>query len=222
MLTLREPNPDWSAYYASGSEIQAYFRRTVAKYNLDRDVKCGHRVEQAVFDADRGQWDLKVKPPFYRSTFTLLSRHRQVRHKDTVLSDSCDVLISATGFLSHWRWPSIPGLHSFKGHLAHSAAWDRGYDYSKKRIGVIGNGSSAIQIVPQLIENAAHLTNFVRHPTWITPGLGSDVIDGKINYVYSEEEKRVFREDPEALKAYRKKIQRGSNVAFAMVSVTIL
>nr|OQO20437.1 hypothetical protein B0A51_12139 [Rachicladosporium sp. CCFEE 5018] len=193
-----EHNPDWSAHYASGGEILAYFKRTVAKYDLARDVKCSHRVERAEFDEVSGKWRLEV------------------RHGDQVLHDECDVLITATGFLSHWRWPSIPGLHDFKGHLCHSAVWDAGFDYASKKIAVIGNGSSAIQIVPQLVEKAKHLTNFVRNSTYITPGLGSAIIGGKSQHVYTEDEKRTFRESPEALKEYRKKIQAGSNRAFDM------
>lgn len=49
---------------------------------------------------------------------------------DSVYSDQCDVLISATGFLNEWKWPNIPGLHDFKGKLMHSARWDESYDYS--------------------------------------------------------------------------------------------
>ena len=193
-----EPNPDWSAYYASGDEILQYFRRAVTKYDLARDVKCGHRVERAAFDSERGQWDLKIGT------------------KGGSVDDVCDILVSASGFLSRWRWPSITGLHDFKGTLCHSAAWDKAFDGIDKRIAVIGNGSSAIQILPQVVEKAAHLTNFIRRPTYITPGLGSAVIGGQTQYVYSEEEKKRFRDDPEALKAYRKRIQAGSNKAFDM------
>lgn len=193
-----EPNPDWSAYYASGGEILQYFKRAVAKYDLARDVKCSHRVEGATFDAERGIWDLKVGT------------------KNGTIDDSCNVLVTATGFLSRWRWPSIPGLHDFKGHLCHSAMWDKAFDSTGKRVAVIGNGSSAIQIVPQVVDKAAHLTNFVRRPTYITPGLGSAIIGGQTQYIYSEEEKRRFRDNPEELKQYRKRIQAGSNKAFEM------
>lgn len=194
-----EPNPDWSAYYASGAEIHQYFKRTVAKYDLARNVKCGHRVEHAEFNEDEGRWHLKI------------------RHRDQVFDDVCDVLVSATGFLSRWRWPSIPGFESFKGHRVHSAQWDLDYDYAGKKIGIIGNGSSAIQIMPQLVKDAAHVTNFVRSPTYITPGLVSGIIGGRTNHVYSEEEKRRFREDPEALKEYRRAIQQETNENFDMV-----
>jgi cation diffusion facilitator CzcD-associated flavoprotein CzcO len=51
---------------------------------------------------------------------------------------------------SNWRWPDIAGLHDFKGKLLHSASWDDSYDFRDKTVAVIGSGSSAIQIVPQL------------------------------------------------------------------------
>lgn len=159
-------------------------------------------MERAEFNEEDGQWQLLV---------------RDLR-KDEVFIDQCDILVSATGFLSHWRWPSIPGLRDFKGHLTHSADWEGTgkFDYAGKRIGIIGNGSSAIQILPQLAPSAEKLVNFIRHPTWITPGLGSNVIEGATIYNYSEDEKRRFREDPETLKAYRKRIQHSTNVSFSM------
>ncbi|KAI7779515.1 hypothetical protein LA080_000799 [Diaporthe eres] len=197
-----EPNPNWSSFYASGAEVLAYFKRTVAKYNLDRDVKLNHRVEHARFDEADGRWHLRV---------------RRV-DTDEVVDDTCDILVSATGFLSQWHWPSIPGLHDFQGHLAHSAGWDSQgeYDYDGKRIGIIGNGSSAIQILPQLAPGAAHLVNFMRHPTWITAGLGSAAIDGAANYTYTDAEKRGFADDPDSLKQYRKRLQQATNTGFEL------
>ncbi|CAK1354968.1 putative sterigmatocystin biosynthesis monooxygenase stcW [Cercospora beticola] len=193
-----EPNPNWSAFYASGEEILEYFKATVAKWDLARDVKVGHRVSNAEFSEESGQWNL------------------QLDTKNGTIEDTCDVLISAVGFLSKWRWPSIPDLKDFQGEMMHSADWNTKFDPTGKRIGVIGNGSSAIQIIPQLVEKAEHLTNYIRHPTYITPGLGSGAIGGKVQYYFSEEEKRNFRENPEALKQYRKKIQAASNRAFDM------
>lgn len=193
-----EPNPEWSAYYASGQEIWQYFKNTVDKYDLARGVKTGHRVQKAEFNEETGRWKLEVA------------------HKDGVVHDECDILVSAVGFLSNWRWPSIPGLHDFKGNLCHSANWNNEFDPTDMRIAVIGNGSSAIQILPQMVKKAKHTTNFIRNPTYITPGLGSAVIGGATQYHYSDEEKRDFRENPEKLKQYRKKIQAGSNRAFDM------
>lgn len=195
-----EPNPDWSAFYASGGEILDYFRRTVEKYGLARDVKCGHRVQYAKFDDESGKWSLKVG---------------RTREGDEI-EDTCDILVSAIGFLSKWRWPDIPGLHDFSGSLDHSAQWDSSFDGTGKRVAVIGNGSSAIQILPQLVKNAARTTNFIRRSTYITPGLGSSVIGGQVQHYYTDEERQQFRDDPEHLKRYRKMIQAGSNKAFDM------
>lgn len=193
-----EPNPNWSSYYASGEEILQYFKKTVAKYGLDRDVNTGHRVSHAQWNEEAGKWDL------------------QLETKEGEVADTCDILVSAVGFLSKWRWPSIAGLHDFKGDLMHSASWDENFNASGKRIAVIGNGSSAIQIIPQLVEKAAHLSNFIRNSTYITPGLGSSIIGGQTQYHYTEEEKKDFRDNPTALRDYRRKIQASSNRAFDM------
>lgn len=174
-----------------------------------------HRLEHAAFDTSTGRWHLHV-----RNTQT-----------NAVLPDVCDILVSATGFLSHWRWPAVPGLHDFEGHLAHSADWEgtgrqgkaqngekRPFDYEGKRVGIIGNGSSAIQILPQLANElkAAKVVNFARHPTWITPGLGSSVIEGAANYAYTDAERARFRDEPNALTVYRKRIQHLTNASFGM------
>lgn len=134
----------------------------MAKWNLARDVKLGHRVSHAQFDEESGKWNLKVDT------------------KAGTISDTADVLLSAVGFLSKWRWPNITGLYDFKGELMHSASWNISFDNAGKRVGVIGNGSSAIQIVPQIVEKVQHLTNFIRNPTYITPGLGSGAIGGRV------------------------------------------
>ncbi|KAF2033136.1 FAD/NAD(P)-binding domain-containing protein [Setomelanomma holmii] len=68
----------------------------------------------------------------------------------------------------HENWPKIPGFESFKGHITHSARWDHDYDYSNKRIAVIGNGSSGIQIVPQMAKlPGTTVQNFIRSGAWV-------------------------------------------------------
>jgi cation diffusion facilitator CzcD-associated flavoprotein CzcO len=155
-------------------------------------------VVHAEWNEDMGKWQLKMET------------------KSGIVEDECDVLVSAVGFLSKWKWPDIPGLHDFKGQLMHSASWDNSFESKDKKIGVIGNGSSAIQIIPQVVQEAKYLANFIRNPTYITPGLGSGAIGGKTQYYYTEEEKKNFRDHPEQLNQYRKKIQAASNRAFDM------
>lgn len=67
--------------------------------------------------------------------------------------------------ISHWSWPEIPGLHEFQGHMCHSADFEGGYDFSGKKVAVVGNGSSGVQIVPEIQKAASQMSNFVRSKT---------------------------------------------------------
>jgi cation diffusion facilitator CzcD-associated flavoprotein CzcO len=196
-----QPNSEWSHFYSTGGEIQEYFSKTVRQWNLLRDVKFDTNVEGAYWEEDKAQWRLEI-------------RHKDTGHR----TEYADVLISARGILSHWRWPNITGLHDFKGHKCHSADWDHTFDYSNKRIGLIGNGSSAIQILPEISKlPGTKVTCFQRAPTWIlsrhTPAklVGSD--DPSYNPIYREEDKAKFR-NPEEIKKYRKLIIGNVNRGF--------
>ena len=125
---------------------------------------------------------------------------------------------------SNYHWPEISGLHEFKGQIVHSANWDHDFDYSHKRIAVIGNGSSGIQIVPQMAKlPGTDVTNFQRGPTWIyyrvpvSKHLGRSVESN--NPVYTEEEKKRWREHPEEHKNLRKGMLHRTNKAFRMVMI---
>jgi cation diffusion facilitator CzcD-associated flavoprotein CzcO len=146
---------------------------------------------------------------------------------------------------SRWKWPNIPGIHDFKGHKVHSADWDHSFDYSHKRIGIIGNGSSGIQILPQMAKlPGVDITAFQRNPTWITQSLGTilgvgegepddqpeeegidmsevdkddDQVGNNFNPAYTSLDRRRFA-NKEKHKAYRKMLQGGMNKGFRLVS----
>ena len=105
----------------------------------------------------------------------------------------------------------------------HSANWDHNYDYSHTRIAVIGNGSSGIQIVPQLVKLAGTaVTNFARGPAWIyyrvppSQHLGKSIPSK--NPPYTEEQQKNFRENEDALKEHRRQMIARTNKAFRMAS----
>lgn len=91
-------------------------------------------MKEAVWDEVYSEWKVEVED---------LGTGR-------IFETKCDILINASGFLNKWTWPDIPGIESFSGTKLHSAAWDHAVVYNEKRIAVIGTGSSAIQIVPQM------------------------------------------------------------------------
>jgi cation diffusion facilitator CzcD-associated flavoprotein CzcO len=191
------PNTEWPAFYATGSEIQEYLTKITKEYNLDRDVVYSSTVNSAIWNEEDGLWHLEVK------------------QANKTIKDSCQVLINASGVLNAWSWPDIKGLSSFKGHLSHSAGyqyWAKKTSFERKRVAVIGNGSSAIQIVPELAKVASHLTNIIRSPTWISAPFVEDLSGAPgTNPAYTEEQKEAFRKDPEAHVKYRHELAHAFN-----------
>jgi cation diffusion facilitator CzcD-associated flavoprotein CzcO len=78
-------------------------------------------------------------------------------------------LLTATGFLSQPRLPDIEGVHDFAGEVIHTAKWDDTADLTGKRVGVIGTGATAVQLIPEIADVASELTVFQRTPIWVTP-----------------------------------------------------
>lgn len=187
------PNPNWSALYAPGGEIREYLEDVATRFGAMRFIKLSHRVEGGEWDNVAKKWNVKVHNITTGETFT----------------DSANILVTARGQLSEPSWPSIPGLDTFTGKIMHSGAWDTSYDFSNKRIGVIGNGSSAIQIIPQLQKiPGTQLKCFMRSPTWISPEFGDQGMaelgfDPKVTK-FSEEQKSTLRSDPQLFLKFRK------------------
>ena len=181
-ILLDIPNPDWSSFYATGGEIQDYLVRIKEQYNLDRDVRYNSKVTAAIWDGQQGKWQVEIQ------------------QGERTIHDDCDILINGSGVLNNWSWPDIKGLHSFKGHLSHSAdykEWEKKTSFDGKRVAVIGNGSSAIQIVPEIGKVALHLTNIVRSPTWISAPFVEELSGAPgTNRPYTAEEKAEFRSNP--------------------------
>jgi cation diffusion facilitator CzcD-associated flavoprotein CzcO len=87
--------------------------------------------------------------------------------------DWAHVFVNSSGLLNTWKWPEINGLFDFKGELMHSAKWNHEVDFNNKTIGVIGTGSTSVQIIPQLQQVAKKVNVFMRSPTWISPPFGT-------------------------------------------------
>ncbi len=162
-----ERNPDWTRHFPPGQEIQDYFERTCRKYGIDKLLRFNEEATAAHYRD--GRWQLEFA-----------SGHR----------DSADVLIAATGVLHKPRYPHIEGLDRFRGDLFHSARWDHSAALDGRRIGVIGMGSTGVQIISALAGRAALLEHYVRTPQWIMP---------TENAPYTEQERALFRAEPEAL-----------------------
>ncbi len=142
-----EPNPRWSRAYGKQAEILAYLEHCAAKYELAEHFRFGHAVHAARFDEATGTWRVSSD----RGDFTARA------------------LLLGNGALHVPSVPDIAGLDSFAGIKFHSAQWNHDAALAGKRIAVIGTGASAIQFVPQIRTQAAHVDVFQRTPPWIIP-----------------------------------------------------
>ena len=164
------PNPDWHHKFARQPEIERYLQRCVETYDLTPHVRVGTEVEGARF-AD-GAWHLSTSGGEHRA----------------------DILVSGTGQLNRPRIPALPGLADFAGTSFHSAQWDPTFTSAGKRIVVVGNGASAVQFVPEIARDAAHVTVLQRSPNYVIP---------RNDRAYLGVEKWLFRYLPGWRRLYR-------------------
>lgn len=176
-------NPRWSRVYAPQAEIHDYLRATAREEGIVPHVKFGATVVDARWDAAEASWVVTTTAGVYKAA----------------------ALVSAAGHLSDPSYPDIEGLSSFKGMVFHSARWDHSAETNNMRIGVIGTGASAIQIVPELARVAKHLTVFQRSAPYIIP---------RRDHVYSEAEKGMFAHFPEAAQELRDELFWGNESRF--------
>ncbi|NRB42944.1 MAG: NAD(P)/FAD-dependent oxidoreductase, partial [Pseudomonadales bacterium] len=133
--------------FSEGAEIQEYFEGVAKKYELDKYVEFETVVSSAKF-TDDNKWHLTT---------------------DKGESHHFDILVDATGPLNKKMYPKIEGFDTFAGKVMHTADWDGDFDYTGKRVGILGSGSSGVQATAPIAEKAGHLTKFIRTPQWIMP-----------------------------------------------------
>ena len=172
---------DWSERYAPQPEILKYANHVADRFDLRRDIQFSTRVERAVFDESTNLWSVTTS-----QGNTVTARH----------------VILATGCLSNARMPDIKGLKDFKGEVYHTGHWPHHpVDFTGKRVAVIGTGSSGIQSVPVIAEQASHLTVFQRTANFSIPAR---------NAALTAEERESFRSRyPEIRRFAREEARNG-------------
>ncbi|MEQ9545442.1 MAG: NAD(P)/FAD-dependent oxidoreductase [Marinobacter sp.] len=169
-----DQNPDWSRSFSGSEEILGYIKAMVKRFDLEKYIRFNQNVSDLAFDENQGIWNATTD-------------------QGDVFSGRAAVM--AQGPLSNASFPDISGIEKYQGHKVHSAAWDHDYDFRGKKVGVIGTGASAIQIIPELVKDASKLTVFQRTPAWVVPRPDFDTPDWQ---------KTLFREVPASQSALRK------------------
>ncbi len=158
---------NWTERFASQAEILSYANHVADRFDLRPHIRFSTRVESAHFNERSNRWQVTT------------SAGNKLNARFCIM---------ATGCLSSTNMPSIPGLDDFAGNFYHTGRWPQeGVDFSNRRVGIIGTGSSAIQSIPLVAEQAKSLTVFQRTATYSIPARNealsaSEIAETKANY----------------------------------------
>lgn len=161
-----EPKPDWSRSYAPQKEILEYIRHCAKKYGVYGHIRFDTEITAAQFEENTGLWTLT---------------------SNASLPFSAGVVVWAQGPLNKPVRPEVPGMDRFSGEMMHSAGWRQDYDFTGKRVAVVGAGASAIGVVPAVARKASQVYVFQRSPAWVMP---------KFDRAFSAREIERFRRYP--------------------------
>lgn len=152
---------DWKERQPAQEEVLSYLNFAADKLDVKKDIQFETWIEHAEFDEQTSRWEITT--------------HAGERF-------STQFLICAMGSLSESNMPDIPGINDFTGQIVHTGKWpEDGVDFSGKRVAVIGTGSSGIQSVPVIAEQAEHITVFQRTPQYSIPAGNRPVHQSEID-----------------------------------------
>lgn len=183
------PNTQWTEEFARGHEIRAYWQNLAKNHGVYKYIKFGHKILTSHWDASDSQWILEI----------------QDLNEQKTLIEKFDILITAIGRFNAWRLPDYPGINEYEGHLRHSSNWDPNFEPKEKRVAVIGNGASGIQVVPELQKVVAHLDHYARSKTWIAGSVGGH--ERKAEPMLFDPKQLKDFESPEKYLLYRKGLE---------------
>jgi len=151
---------EWQEHYAGQPEILRYLNHVADRFDLRRDIQFDTRVTAAAFDESSNRWTISTDTP------------------EVISAQFC---IMATGCLSSPKELPFEGLDSFTGDWYHTGYWPHeGVDFTGQRVGIIGTGSSSIQSIPVIAEQADHLTVFQRTANFSVPAWNHDLADDEV------------------------------------------
>ncbi len=145
------PN-DWSMYFPLRDEIEGYLLDTAREFGLYDKARFRTHVEEARWNTATDQWDVTITTPHGKRE-----------------THSADYLFSAVGILNIPKYPQIDGLDEFAGEVYHTSRWPAEADLSGKRVAVIGNGASGMQVAPAIADEVSRMTIFARSKQWAAP-----------------------------------------------------
>lgn len=206
----------WDSTYLTQPEVHSYLRHVADKHHLRDLIQFNTGLTAARYDESLNVWQIEL------STKELLTTH---------------YLVTALGPLSRQNVPSIKNIDFFQGQVYHSADWPKHHDFSDKRVGIIGNGSTGSQLLVALAKHAKHVTSFQRTPQWNVPNnkrsvtaeerakinadydrIWNEVFDSRLAFGFKESNISTFSvSDGERQKMYEEEWNRGNGATLMAV-----
>ena len=180
-------NPDWSRKFSPQAEILAYLEGVTERHGPGAPPPIQHPDRPSRMGRRPSRWQLTT---------------------DDGATHHADVLIPATGQLRLPRYPDLPGRDDFRGTQFHSAEWNHDHQLAGERVAVIGTGASAIQFVPEIVDEVGELFVFQRSAPWVLP---------KPDRAFTEQEKARFQRHPRLMRAYRESIFARFDARFSLL-----
>lgn len=164
---------DWTRVFARQHELLKYTNHIIRKYNLAEFSECNTTVSGLEFNSETSLWEISSKEgKTFQSRF----------------------VVNATGALSQIKIPKFDGLDSFGGAVMHTGKWNHDFDYNNKKVAIVGNGASAIQVIPAIAPFVKELNIFQRSAHWIIP---------RADRAFNNMERNGFKNFPLLQKAQR-------------------
>lgn len=189
--------------------------RVAEQHNLRKYFKLSHKVIGARWVEEKQKWQVQVVRTDGRDVANGPGATDNEIGEPFI--EECDILLNAGGVVNDWKWPAIPGREKFKGEIVHSAAWPKDFSVKGKTVALIGNGSSGVQVLPSILEDAKKIYVHTRSKTWVTVGFASKFAGPRgENVTFTEEQKQKWASDPQEYLEYRKTVELELNSRFRM------
>jgi len=141
----------WPEYFAPAAQVRQYIEDTARDFGVLDNVKFGHDVRSLTWNEESSLWEIEVE------------------HDGVVSRSTANYVVAGTGLFATPKKLDVAGVDDFKGDILHTALWPEDYPLEGKRVAVIGNGSTGVQLLKKVASEAAHVSAIVRTPQWVTP-----------------------------------------------------
>ena len=154
---------------ADAPSILNYIRDTAAEFDVDKEIRYGHRVTHATWSSADARWTVAV----------------ETGPEKSVVLFACNFIYLCTGYYDYEAGytPDWSGVKKFRGQIVHPQKWPEDLDYEGKRVVVIGSGATAVTLVPAMAEKAAHVTMLQRSPTYVVSRPAEDKLANALRKV---------------------------------------